>query len=81
MGKSKKINTCIAECRNLAIQMNLPLYFVYYEETGILDIYITKTNELFEKRRCSKYMPRYEFEVIVNNYLDNYPYWEAKNDE
>lgn len=65
-----------AVCRGTAIEQNLPLYFVYYEETGILEVYLTKTNELFEKRRCSKHLSNYQFKEIVTKYLDWYPDWE-----
>lgn len=63
----------IAECRDTALKMNLPLYFVYYEETGILEVYVTETKELFEKRHCSKHMSNYEFKELVTRYLDNCP--------
>lgn len=62
----------ITECKNTAIAENLPLYFVYYEETGVLEVYVTKTNELFEKRHCSKHLSNYEFKEIVTQYLDWY---------
>lgn len=62
----------ITECRTTAIEKNLPLYFVYYEETGIFEVYITETKELFEKRHCSKHLSNYEFNEIVTHYLDDY---------
>ena len=67
----------ITECRDAAIKENLPLYFVYYEETGIFEVYITKTKELFEKRHCSKHLSNYEFNEIVTNYLDWYSDWKG----
>lgn len=66
----------VTECRETAIKENLPLYFVYYEETGIFEVYITKTKELFEKRHCSKYLSNYKFREIVTNYLDWYFDWK-----
>lgn len=63
----------IAECRKASLEMNLPLYFIYYEETGILDIYTTETKELFEKRHVPKHLPDYKFKEIVSEYLDYYP--------
>lgn len=62
----------ITECRNTAIKENLPLYFVYYEETGVFEVYVTKTKELFEKRHCSKHLSDYEFNYIARQYLDDY---------
>lgn len=71
----------ITECRETSIKENLPLYFIYYEETGVLEIYETKTKELFEKRHCSKHLPNYKFKEIVTDYLDWYSDWrEADND-
>ena len=63
----------ITECRDYAIENNLPLYFIYYEETGIFEVYTTATNELFEKWHCSKHLSDYEFKEIVTHYLKNYP--------
>ncbi len=71
----------ITECRNASIEQNLPLYFVYYEETGILEVYVTETKELFEKRHCSKHLPDYKFKEIVINYLDWYSDWKAGIEE
>lgn len=68
----------ITECRNAAIEKNMPLYFVYYEETGIFEVYITATKELFEKRHCSKHLLNFEFEKIATRYLDAYTDWEAE---
>ena len=62
----------ITECRNIAIKENLPLYFVYYEETGVFEVYVTKTEELFEKRHCSKHLSDYEFKDLARQYLDDY---------
>ena len=67
----------ITECRETSIKENLPLYFVYYEETGVLDVYVTKTKELFEKRLCSKHLSYYRFKEIVTEYLDWYSDWEG----
>lgn len=67
----------ITECRNAAIEQNLPLYFIYYEETGIFDVYVTETKELFEKRHCSKHLPNYKFKEIVIDYLDWYLDWKG----
>jgi hypothetical protein len=67
----------ITECRDTAIKKNLPLYFVYYEEAGILEVYVTETKELFEKRRCSKHLPDYKFKDAVINYLDWYSDWKG----
>ena len=80
--KEKEEKSYITECRNASIEQNLPLYFVYYEEKGILEVYETETNELFEKRRCAKHLSSYEFKNIVDLYLDNYSDWKggAKND-
>ena len=65
-------------CRDTAIEQKIPLYFAYYEETGILDVYITETKELFEKRRCSKYLSNADFKEIVDYYLyQYYPNWKA----
>lgn len=66
----------ITECRETAIKENLPLYFIYYEETGVLEVYVTKTKELFEKRHCSKHLSNYEFNEIVTDYLDWYLDWK-----
>lgn len=68
----------ITVCRNTAIYENLPLYFIYYEKTGILDVYVTKTKELFEKRHCSKHLSDYEFRELVTQYLDWYSDWEER---
>lgn len=65
----------VTECRNTAIEKNLPLYFVYYEETGVFEVYITETKELFEKRHCAKYLPAYKFQEIATHYLDWYLDW------
>ena len=65
----------ITECRNTAIEKNLPLYFVYYEETGVFEAYVTKTKELFEKRHCVKHLQAYEFENLAMQYLDDYSDW------
>lgn len=70
-------NPFIAECRNTAIEKNLPLYFVYYEETGVFEVYITETKELFEKRHCTKHLSNYEFQEIVTRYLDDYSDWRT----
>lgn len=67
----------ITESRDKAIKDNLPLYFVYYEETGVFDIYITETKELFERRHCSKHISNYEFKMIVSHYLDDYLDWKG----
>lgn len=71
----------ITECRDTAIKENLPLYFVYYEETGIFEAYITETKELFEKRRCSKHLSSYEFKGIATDYLDDYSNWKEYHDD
>ena len=70
----------IVECRDKAIKENLPLYFVYYEETGVFDVYITETKELFERRHCSKHISNYDFKMIVNHYLDDYSDWKGGAD-
>lgn len=70
----------ITECRNAAIENGLPLYFVYYEETGIVEIYITETKELFEKRHCPKHLPNYKFKEIAIDYLDWYFDWKGSAD-
>lgn len=70
----------ITACRNTAIEKNLPLYFVYYGETGIFEVYITETKELFEKRHCAKHLQNYEFQEIVTNYLDSYSDWKGRAD-
>ena len=62
----------VTECRKASIKKGLPLYFIYYEETGIFEAYITKTKELFEKRHCSKNLSKYEFENLARQYLDDY---------
>lgn len=67
----------ITKCRDTAIEKNLPLYFVYYNETGVLEVYVTETKELFEKRHCSKHLPNYEFTEIVTRYLDDYSDWKS----
>ena len=67
----------ITECRNTAIEKNLPLYFVYYEETGIFEVYITETKELFEKRHCSKHLSNNEFTELATRYLDDYSDWKG----
>ena len=70
----------ITECRNTAIEKNLPLYFVYYEETGVFEVYVTKTKELFEKRHCIKHLSDYEFEKLAMQYLDDYSHWKVGED-
>jgi hypothetical protein len=70
----------ITECRNASIEENLPLYFVYYEETGVVEIYITETKELFEKRHCPKHLPNYKFKEVAINYLDWYFDWKGSAD-
>ena len=67
----------ITECRDTAIKKNLPLYFVYYEKTGVFEVYVTETKELFEKRHCSKHLSNYEFNEIVTQYLDDYSDWKG----
>ena len=67
----------ITECRNTAIEKGLPLYFLYYEETGVFEVYITDTKELFEKRHCTKHMKDYEFQQLANRYLDEYSNWRG----
>jgi hypothetical protein len=67
----------ITECRATAIEKNLPLYFIYYEENGIFEVYVTETKELFEKRHCSKHLSNYEFKEIVTRYLDDYSDWKG----
>ena len=62
----------ITECRNTAIKENLPLFFIYNEETGVFEAYVTKTKELFEKRRCTKHLSDYEFKSLARQYLDDY---------
>lgn len=62
----------VTECRNTAIKENLPLYFIYHEETGVFEVYVTKTKELFEKRRCVKRLKDYEFQNLARQYLDDY---------
>lgn len=71
----------ITECRNTAIEKNLPLYFVYYEEPGVFEVYVTATKELFEKRHCSKHLSNYEFEEIVTHYLDDYSDWRKNEND
>lgn len=71
----------ITECRNTAIKENLPLYFVYYEETGVFEVYVTETKELFEKRHCSKHLPNYKFNEIVTTYLDGYLEWRSRRND
>lgn len=66
----------ITACRDMAIEEGLPLYFIYYTETGVLEVYVTETEELFEKRHCPKHLAKYEFESIATNYLDNYLDWK-----
>jgi len=70
----------ITECRNSAIERNLPLYFVYYEETGVFEAYVTKTKELFEKRHCVKHLQNYEFHNLAMQYLDDYSDWIIRAD-
>lgn len=70
----------ITECRNTAIKENLPLYFVYYEETGVFEVYVTKTTELFEKRHCVKHLSNYEFRNLAMQYLDDYSDWIGRAD-
>ena len=73
----EKENSFITECRNTAIKENLPLYFVYYEEIGVLEVYVTETKELFEKRHCAKHLPNYKFKEAVMSYLDWYSGWKG----
>ena len=73
----EKENSFITECRNTAIKENLPLYFVYYEEIGVLEVYVTETKELFEKRHCAKHLPNYKFKEAVMSYLDWYSDWKG----
>ncbi len=72
----------ITECRNASMEKGLPLYFVYYEETGVLEIYKTDTKELFEKLHCVKHMSAYEFQQLAFRYLDEYSDWrgDAENE-
>ena len=65
----------VTECRNTAIEKGLPLYFLYYEETGAFEVYKTDTKELFEKRHCVKHMKDYEFQQLASRYLDDYSNW------
>lgn len=65
-------NFVITECRKAAIEENLPLYFIYYEETGIFEVYVTKTKELFEKRHCVKHLSDDRFRNLARQYLDDY---------
>jgi hypothetical protein len=67
----------ITECRNTAIKENLPLYFVYYEETGVFEVYVTETKELFEKRHCVKHLLDYEFRDLARQYLNDYSDWKG----
>ena len=67
----------ITECRNIALEKNLPLYFVYYEETGVFEVYKTDTKELFEKRHCAKHLSAYEFQEIATRYLADYSDWSC----
>lgn len=62
----------VTKCRNLAIEKGLPLYFIYHEKTGIFEVYITETKELFERRHCYKPISNYEFNQIATEYLDDY---------
>ncbi len=62
----------ITKCRDTAIEKGLPMYFVYYEETGVIDIYITATNQLFEKRHTSKHLLDYEFKQLAESYINAY---------
>ena len=71
----------ITECRDTAIEKKLPLYFVYYEEKGIFEVYVTETGKLFEKRHCSKHLEDYEFLNLVHQYLDDYSDWKAVHNE
>lgn len=66
----------INECRDTAVKENLPLYFIYYEETGVFEVYMTETRELFEKRHCAKHLSNDEFRDIVTSYLDWYSDWK-----
>lgn len=70
----------ITECRNAAIKYNLPLYFIYHKETGVFEVYETKTKELFEKRHCLKRLKDYEFDNLVFQYLDDYSDWKKSED-
>lgn len=67
----------ITECRDTAIKENLPLYFVYYDETGVFEVYVTETKELFEKRHCVKHLLDYEFRDLARQYLDDYSDWKG----
>lgn len=67
----------ITECREASIKQNLPLFFIYYEETGVFEVYVTETEELFEKRRCSKHLENHEFLNLVHQYLDAYSDWKG----
>lgn len=62
----------MVQCRNEAIQKNLPLYFIYYEKTGVFEVYVTKTKELYEKRHTRKFLTDYEFRKLVDSYLSSY---------
>ena len=68
----------ITACRDMAVEEGLPLYFIYYNETSVLEVYVTETEELFEKRHCLKHLPKYEFKSIANKYLDGYLEWKGK---
>lgn len=68
-------NPLIAKCRDTAINENIPLFCVYYKDTGIFEVYITETKELFEKRHCAKQLSTYEFQEIATRYLDDYLDW------
>lgn len=68
----------ITGCIDMAIDKNLPLFFIYYDETGVLEAYVTETKELFEKRHCSKHLPKYKFKEIALNYLDWYSDWKGE---
>lgn len=62
----------VTECRNTAAEKDLPLYFIYHEETGIIEIYITATGQLFEQRHTSKHLSAYEFKQLAENYINAY---------
>ena len=68
----------INECKDTAIKENLPLYFIYYAETGVFEVYATETGELFEKRHCSTHLSNDEFRDIVTDYLDWYSDWKRR---
>ncbi len=73
----EKEESFITECRDKAIEDNLPLYFIYYEETGVLEVYVTKTKELFEKVRWVQPLSYYELERVADIYLNAYSKYEG----